>query len=53
VILGVGETLMGRVLTFDALAMSFETLRAERDPTCPACGSNSQPVSAASAIASG
>jgi adenylyltransferase/sulfurtransferase len=38
-LLGVGEPLVGRLLLFDALAMSFRTLRFERDPACPACGS--------------
>lgn len=51
VILGAGEALIGRVLTFDALTMTFETLRVERDPACPACGSGSGSVSRATARA--
>lgn len=39
-ILGIGEPLIGRVLTFDALAMSFQTLRLAKDPACPLCGAN-------------
>ncbi|HNT87892.1 MAG TPA: ThiF family adenylyltransferase, partial [Candidatus Hydrogenedentes bacterium] len=40
IILGIGEPLIGRVLTFDALDMSFQTLRLERNPGCPLCGPN-------------
>jgi sulfur-carrier protein adenylyltransferase/sulfurtransferase len=38
VVLGLGEPLLGRLLTFDALQQSFSTLRVPRDPHCPACG---------------
>jgi adenylyltransferase/sulfurtransferase len=37
-VLGVGETLSGRLLLIDALTMRFRTVRVQRDPTCPACG---------------
>ncbi len=37
-ILGVGETLVGRLLLIDALGMRFHTVRVQRDPDCPACG---------------
>jgi len=37
-ILGQGETLNGRLLTYDSLRMSFRTLKLRRDKTCPACG---------------
>jgi len=37
-ILGVGETLTGRLLLIDALQMRFRTIRVRRDPECPACG---------------
>ena len=37
-ILGVGDTLAGRLLLVDALRMSFRTVRLRRDPECPACG---------------
>ena len=37
-IVGVGETLVGRLLLIDALHMRFHTVRIQRDPTCPACG---------------
>jgi len=39
-ILGIGESLVGRLLLFDALQMSFRTLKLQRDRDCPACGDN-------------
>jgi adenylyltransferase/sulfurtransferase len=40
VILGQGETLVGRLLMFNALEMSFRQVRLRRDPKCPLCGDN-------------
>jgi adenylyltransferase/sulfurtransferase len=37
-ILGLGEPLIGRLLLVDTLSMGFRTIRIERDPRCPACG---------------
>jgi sulfur-carrier protein adenylyltransferase/sulfurtransferase len=37
-IVGIGETLAGRLLLFDALALSFRQVRVSRDPECPMCG---------------
>ena len=37
-ILGAGEPLVGRLLLIDALSMRFHTVRVQRDPNCPACG---------------
>ena len=37
-ILGQGEPLVGRLLTYDALEATFRVLRVARDPECPACG---------------
>jgi len=37
-ILGIGEPLIGRLLIYDALDGTFQELRLQRDPTCPACG---------------
>jgi adenylyltransferase/sulfurtransferase len=37
-ILGAGESLVGRLLLFDALRLRFRELRLRRDPTCPICG---------------
>ncbi|HUY09372.1 MAG TPA: molybdopterin-synthase adenylyltransferase MoeB [Candidatus Dormibacteraeota bacterium] len=39
-ILGIGETLSGRLLHVDALAMEFNSFRLRRDPECPVCGQN-------------
>jgi molybdopterin/thiamine biosynthesis adenylyltransferase len=38
VLLGRGETLMGRLLTYDALKMSFREFKVRRDPRCAVCG---------------
>lgn len=38
VILGLGDTLAGRLLVYDALAMKFRELKLRRDPRCPTCG---------------
>ena len=40
VLLGVGQTLAGRLLIFDALKLSFRELKLKRDPACPVCGDN-------------
>ena len=37
-ILGIGESLAGRLLLVDALSMRFQSLKLRRDPRCPACG---------------
>lgn len=37
-LLGIGETLTGRVLLLDALAMEWRELRLRKDPHCPVCG---------------
>ncbi len=37
-LLGLGDTLVGRLLAFDALEESFRTFKVRRDPACPACG---------------
>jgi len=37
-IIGAGETLVGRLLLFDALKMRFRELRLRKDPDCPICG---------------
>ena len=37
-ILGVGETLVGRLMLYDALAMRFRELKLRRNPECPVCG---------------
>src|SRR5581483_6414239 len=37
-ILGQGEPLIGRLLLYDALQMSFREFRVRRNPNCPICG---------------
>ena len=37
-LLGLGDTLVGRLLTIDALTMGFRAIEIQRDPECPACG---------------
>ncbi len=37
-LLGVGESLAGRFLIFDALRMRFREMKLRRDPECPVCG---------------
>jgi molybdopterin/thiamine biosynthesis adenylyltransferase len=37
VLLGIGTTLAGRLLLFDALETEFTELKLRRDPTCPVC----------------
>ena len=37
-ILGIGDTLAGRLLLWDALATRFRTIRLPRDPHCFGCG---------------
>jgi len=44
VLLGLGETLVGRLLAFDALEESFRAFKVRRDPECPACGPNAKPI---------
>jgi len=39
-VLGVGDPLIGRLLLFDALQLSFRELALEKDPACPVCGKN-------------
>jgi adenylyltransferase/sulfurtransferase len=36
--LGIGESLAGRLLLFDALSADFSEVTLRRDPTCPVCG---------------
>ena len=38
VILKIGEPLVGRLLTCDALTMQFMPIEIKRDPECPVCG---------------
>ena len=42
-LLGIGDPLVGRMMTYDALAGEFSELRLYRDPECPACGEHGNP----------
>jgi sulfur-carrier protein adenylyltransferase/sulfurtransferase len=37
-IIGAGDSLIGRLLLFDALKLRFRELRLRKDPACPICG---------------
>ena len=43
-LLRLGEPLVGRLLTYDALEQSFRNFKVRRDPACPACGENAGPI---------
>ncbi len=38
--LGIGDSLAGRLVLFDALSASFTEVSVRRDPDCPVCGEN-------------
>ena len=40
VVTGLGETISGRILTFDALSTGFDQLEFKRNESCPLCGKN-------------
>jgi len=42
-LLCIGDPLVGRMMTYDALAGEFNELRLFRDPKCAACGENGHP----------
>jgi adenylyltransferase/sulfurtransferase len=37
-ILGIGESLVGRLMIYDALSMSFTEVKLRKNPHCPVCG---------------
>ncbi len=39
-VLGIGDTLVGRLLLYDALSMGFREMKVRKDPACPVCGEN-------------
>jgi molybdopterin/thiamine biosynthesis adenylyltransferase len=39
-VLGIGDSLVGRLLVFEGMDMSFRTLNLRRNPQCPLCGDN-------------
>jgi adenylyltransferase/sulfurtransferase len=40
VLTGIGDPLVGRLMTYDALEMSYRTLKIRKDPNCALCGPN-------------
>lgn len=38
-IIGIGNTLIGRLLLIDGLTMEFNTMKFRKNPACPTCGS--------------
>ena len=39
-IVGIGESLQGRLVSFDALKMKFREFKLRKDPACPICSEN-------------
>lgn len=40
ILTGIGRTLVGRLMVYDALQMTFRELKIRKDPNCPVCGKN-------------
>jgi len=43
-LMGIGESLQGRLMLLDALSMEWRNIRLSRDPACPACGQQAKPA---------
>ena len=43
ILLGIGKSMAGRLLMFDALGLKFRELKLRRDPACPTCGEGGKP----------
>ena len=39
-ITGIGEPLVGRLMIYDALDMTYRSVKVRKDPECPVCGKN-------------
>ncbi len=39
-LMGIGETLVGKLMVYDALEMEYRKLTVRKDPECPLCGKN-------------
>ena len=37
---GIGEPLVGRLMVYDALEMTYRKIKVRKDPECPVCGKN-------------
>lgn len=48
-LLQIGQTLAGRLLTYDSLTQTFRTLNFSRSPTCPLCSGTNRSVAVESA----
>ncbi|HSQ17999.1 MAG TPA: molybdopterin-synthase adenylyltransferase MoeB [Anaerolineales bacterium] len=44
VLLGIGETLVGKLLLFNALDMSFDFIKLRKNPQCKVCGPNPEVI---------
>ncbi len=42
-VVGYGQPLVGRLLTFDAQSTKFAEVKVRRDPSCPTCGQGISP----------
>jgi sulfur-carrier protein adenylyltransferase/sulfurtransferase len=40
VITGIGDPLVGRLMIYDALEMTYRSVQVKKDPECPVCGKN-------------
>jgi molybdopterin/thiamine biosynthesis adenylyltransferase/rhodanese-related sulfurtransferase len=40
VLTGIGDPLVGRLMIYDALDMTYRTVKVRKDPECPVCGKN-------------
>jgi adenylyltransferase/sulfurtransferase len=40
IILGIGNSLSGKLLIYDSLAMNFDSVAIPKNPNCPICGTN-------------
>jgi molybdopterin/thiamine biosynthesis adenylyltransferase len=43
-LLDLGDPLVGRLMSYDALEERFHNFKIRRDPECPACGENANPI---------
>jgi molybdopterin/thiamine biosynthesis adenylyltransferase/rhodanese-related sulfurtransferase len=43
IVLGIGKSMAGRLLMYDALGLKFRELKLRRDPACPTCGEGVKP----------
>ncbi|HEY2172348.1 MAG TPA: adenylyltransferase/sulfurtransferase MoeZ [Mycobacteriales bacterium] len=39
-LMGIGDPMVGRLLVYDALELSFREIAVRKDPNCPVCGDN-------------